>query len=119
MYALVLAGHCSFREGKRLLGLASSLVGGVAETLARGGRVEEAGEHGLDQRAEDDLCAPREQFGQYEKNSQPFFQDLLGLRECHVHDEHELECVVEGEPVRGVDGRLKDGQEGVGDPVLQ
>lgn len=40
------------------------------------------------------------------------------LGKCHPEDEHELEDVVEGEPVNGVDGGLNDGQEGVGDPVL-
>ena len=40
------------------------------------------------------------------------------LRESHPHNEDELEDVVEREPVDSVDGRLKDGQEGVDDPVL-
>lgn len=44
---------------------------------------------------------------------------IPSLGECHPEDEHELEDVVEGEPVDGVDGRLNDGEEGVGDPVLQ
>ena len=43
---------------------------------------------------------------------------LPSLGKCHPEDEHKLEDVVEGEPVYGVDGRLNDGQEGVGDPVL-
>ena len=43
---------------------------------------------------------------------------LPSLGKCHPEDEHKLEDVVEGEPVDGVDGRLNDGQEGVGDPVL-
>ena len=44
---------------------------------------------------------------------------LPSLGKCHPEDEHKLEDVVEGEPVDGVDGRLNDSQEGVGDPVLQ
>lgn len=44
--------------------------------------------------------------------------DLLGLRQSHVHNEDELEGVVEGEPVGGVDGGFEDGEEGVDDPVL-
>ena len=43
---------------------------------------------------------------------------LLSLRESHIHDEDELEGVVEWEPVSGVDSGLKHGQEGVDDPVL-
>ena len=43
---------------------------------------------------------------------------LPSLGKCHPQDEHELEDVVEGEPVDGVDGGLNDGEEGVGDPVL-
>ena len=43
---------------------------------------------------------------------------LPSLGKCHPEDEHKLEDVVEGEPVDSVDGRLKDSQEGVGDPVL-
>jgi hypothetical protein len=33
-------------------------------------------------------------------------------------DKDELECVVEWEPVHGVDGALKDGQEREDDPIL-
>ena len=44
--------------------------------------------------------------------------DILCLRQGHVHDEHELEGVVEGEPVNSVDHRFEDRQEGVDDPVL-
>lgn len=43
---------------------------------------------------------------------------LPSLGKCHPEDEHKLEDVVEGEPVDSVDGRLNDGQEGIGDPVL-
>ena len=59
--AIVLARHCSLREGRCLLGLASGLVGGVAEALARGGAGEEAAEDGLEEGAEDDLGAPVEE----------------------------------------------------------
>lgn len=45
-------------------------------------------------------------------------RDLLGLWESHVHDEDELEGVVEGEPVDSVDHGFEDGEEGVDDPVL-
>ena len=44
-------------------------------------------------------------------------KDVLGLREGHPEDKDELEGVVEGEPVDGVDGALEEGQEGVDDPV--
>ena len=44
---------------------------------------------------------------------------IPSLGKCHPEDEHELEDVVEGEPVDCVDSRLNDGEEGVGDPVLQ
>ena len=44
--------------------------------------------------------------------------DVLSLRQSHIHDEDELEGVVEREPVGCVDERLKNGQEGVDDPVL-
>jgi hypothetical protein len=44
---------------------------------------------------------------------------IPSLGKCHPEDEHKLEDVVEGEPVDGVDSRLNDGEEGVGDPVLQ
>lgn len=43
---------------------------------------------------------------------------VLSLWQSHVHDEDELEGVVEGEPISGIDERLDDGQEGVDDPVL-
>jgi hypothetical protein len=43
---------------------------------------------------------------------------LPSLGKCHPEDKHKLKDVVEGEPVDGVDGRLNNGQEGVGDPVL-
>lgn len=45
-------------------------------------------------------------------------KNVLSLRQSHVHDEDEFECVVEREPVDGVDEGLEDGQEGVDDPVL-
>jgi hypothetical protein len=44
---------------------------------------------------------------------------IPSLGECHPEDKHKLEDVVEGEPVDGVDCRLNDGEEGVGDPVLR
>ena len=44
--------------------------------------------------------------------------DVLSLRQSHVHDEDELEGVVEGEPVDGIDHRLQNSQEGIDNPVL-
>jgi hypothetical protein len=38
---------------------------------------------------------------------------LLGLGESHPEDKDELEGVVEGEPVDGTDGTLKDANEKV------
>jgi len=39
--------------------------------------------------------------------------------EREPEDEDELECVVEGEPVHGTDGALKDGQERKDHPVCE
>jgi len=44
--------------------------------------------------------------------------NLLELRKRHVQDQSQLEGVVEGEPVDGVDGALEHGQEAEADPVL-
>ena len=44
--------------------------------------------------------------------------DVPGLGKSHPHDEDKLEGVVEREPVGGIDHGLKDGQEGIDDPVL-
>jgi len=43
----------------------------------------------------------------------------VGLGESHPEDQDELEDVVEGEPVGGVDGALNDGQESKDNPVSQ
>ena len=40
------------------------------------------------------------------------------LRKSHPEDKDELEGVVEGEPVDGVDSRLNHSEEGVDHPVL-
>lgn len=45
-------------------------------------------------------------------------EDLRSLGEGHPDDEAELEGVVEGEPVNGVESGLNDGEEGVDNPVL-
>lgn len=45
-------------------------------------------------------------------------QDLPSLWKSHPENEDELEDVVEREPVDGVDSRLKNGQEGIDNPVL-
>jgi len=69
--------------------------------VGRGGTsLEVAGEGGLEEGAEDDL-------------------GTAGLGKSHPEDEDELEGVVEGEPVDGVDQALKDNQECVGNPVSQ
>lgn len=96
------------------VGLAAQVVGGGALVL------EEAGEDGLDEGAEDDLgAAVMRQYVFRIALSWGWMQDLPGLRESHPQDEDELEGVVEWEPVDGVDGGLKHGQEGVDDPVLR
>jgi len=66
----------------------------------RAGAREVAGEDRLDEGAEDELGS-------------------TGLRKGQPQREDELEGVVEWEPVHGVDGRFKDGQEGEDNPVGQ
>jgi len=61
---------------------------------------EVAGKDGLDGRAEDDLST-------------------ASLGKSHPGDKDELEGVVEGEPVNGVDRALENGQERVNYPVRQ
>jgi len=39
--------------------------------------------------------------------------------EGHPEDQDELEYIVEGEPVDSIDQALKDGEEGIDDPVCQ
>jgi len=80
----------------RLLGLLS----GGAEIAGGGAGGEVAGEDGLEEGVEDNLGAG-------------------SLGKGHPEDEDELEGIVEGEPVHGVDGTLEDGQESVDDPVGQ
>jgi len=65
-----------------------------------GALVEEATEERVEEGVEDDL-------------------GTASLGKGHPQDEDELEGVVEGEPVDGVDSALENGQEGVGDPVGQ
>jgi len=79
----------------RLLGLGSLVaeVGGCGTTTG-----EKAGEEGLNEGVEDDLCT-------------------TSLGEGHPENKDELESVVEWEPVDSVDCTLKDGQEGICDPV--
>jgi len=82
------------------MGLAR-LIGLCAELGSSGARViEVAGEDWVKEGAEDELRA-------------------AGLGKSHPEDQDELEGVVEGEPIHSVDGTLKDGQEGVDDPVRQ
>jgi len=77
-----------------LIGLGSE-VGGSRSTLG-----EEAGEHWLDQRTEDDLST-------------------TSLGESHPEDKDELEGIVEGEPVDCTDSTLENVQECINDPVGQ
>ena len=70
-------------------------LGGLNRAL-----VEEAAEERLEERVEDNL-------------------GTTSLGQGHPEHKDELEGVVEGEPVDGVDGALKNGQEGVSDPVGQ
>jgi len=76
-----------------LLGLSTQVAGSGA-----GGEV--AGEDGLEKGVEDDLSA-------------------ASLWQGHPKDEDEFECVVEREPVDGIHGALKNGQEGIDDPIRQ
>jgi len=70
--------------------------------VGRGGAglAEEAAEKWLKQGVEDDL-------------------GTASLGKGHPQDEDELERVVKWEPVDGIDGALKDGEEGKADPVGQ
>lgn len=91
----------------------SQLVGGGRPTV-----LEEAREERLEERAEDDLSTTRSccQYDVLRASRGSICHTQSG--KCHPEDEHKLEDVVEGEPVDGVDSRLNDGKEGVGDPVL-
>jgi len=62
--------------------------------------LEEAGEEWVEEGAEDNLGA-------------------VGDGEGHPQDQNELEDVVEGEPIDGVDEALKDGEESIDNPVCQ
>jgi len=77
-----------------LIGFASDVRGGAASLG------EEAGEDRLDERSEDDLGS-------------------IGHGEGHPQDQDELEHIVEGEPVDGIDDTLKNREEGVDNPVCQ
>jgi len=79
---------------KRLLGL----LGLSAEVVRGGSAVEVAREDRLEEGAIDDL-------------------GTVGLGKSHPKDEDELEGVVEGEPVDGVDSAFKDSQESINDPI--
>lgn len=82
-----------------LLRLAGSL--GLGLQVGRGGTArEETGEQWLNEGVEDNLGAAE-------------------LRERHPENKDELEDVVKGEPVRGVDGTLNDSQKSVHNPVSQ
>jgi len=83
-----------------LRGLASG-VGLSAEVGGSGASLGEvAREDGLEERAENHLSTS-------------------SLGKSHPEDEDELEGVVEGEPVAGVDGALENGQEGKCYPVCE
>ena len=70
--------------------LASRRLGGIPQISGRGTVVlKVAGEHGLDQVAEDDLSA-------------------AGLGQGHPEHQDELKGVVEGEPVHSANRRLED-----------
>jgi len=76
------------------------LVGLGVETGGGRAAVEVAGEDWLEEGAEDNLGA-------------------ASLGKGHPENEDELEGEVEWEPVDSVDSALKDGQEGIDDPVRQ
>jgi hypothetical protein len=74
---------------------------GLSTEVGRGRSArEEAAQHRLEERVEDNLSA-------------------VGLGERHPQNEDELEDVVEGEPVGGIDGTLNNSEEGVNNPVRQ
>jgi len=75
-----------------------SLLGLRLEVFRGGAGVEIAGEDGLEEGSEDDLGAS-------------------GLGKSHPKDKDELEGVVEGEPVNGINCALEESQEGIYDPV--
>jgi len=76
------------------IGFASNICRSAA-TLA-----EESREDWLDERPEDDLGP-------------------IGHGKSHPQNQDELEHVVEGEPVDGIDHALQDGEEGIDNPVCQ
>jgi len=80
-----------------------SRIGFVAD-IARGGTLsltlEEAGKQRVEEGSEDNLGA-------------------IGDGKGHPQDQNELEDVVEGEPVDGIDNALKDGEESIDNPICQ
>lgn len=104
-----------------LLHLARSPVRLATQLLGGGARVlEEAGEQRLEEGAEDDLSTAAMALISTRCSGSAYLVgvSLPSLRKGHPDDEDELEGVVEGEPVDGVDGGLNHGEEGVDDPVL-
>lgn len=102
-----------------ILQVLGGLVCGALEAFRGGALGEEAGKDGLDDRAEHDGRATvRKGWSVARTVCSGIDCNLLCLGKSHVHDEDELECPIEGEPVGGVDERLNDGQRGIHDPVL-
>lgn len=112
--------RCHFTSSS-LLGLACSRVS-LAPEFAAGGRTvaEEAREERLEEGAEDDLGAAVVKTCQYANVDGGYWvlRSLPSLGKSHPEDQDELEGVVEGEPVDGVDRRLDHSEEGVSHPVL-
>jgi len=82
----------AFQSG---IGLVADIAGGGTLAL-----LKEARENWLEERAEDNLSA-------------------VGHGQGHPQDQDELEDVVEGEPVNGINDALKDSEESINDPVRQ
>jgi len=75
-----------------------SLLGLGLKVLRGGAGGEVAGEDRLEEGSENDLSAS-------------------GLGKSHPEDEDELEGVVEGEPVDGINCAFEESQEGINNPV--
>jgi len=88
-----------FESLSRLQGLVRSRIdlGSQVGSSCTGSR-EVAGEYWLNEGAEDNLGSTSDW-------------------ECEPKNKNELECVVEWEPVNGVDGALEDGEESKDNPV--
>lgn len=97
--------------GHNLLALAERVGLGAEVSGGRSGLGEVTAEHGLEERSEDEVGAAI-QCVRWIKNSLVARAagggNLPEHGQCEPQEEDELESVVEGEPVNGVDSTFKD-----------